>query len=153
MLTSTLQQPSVWLSLLFVNQYVCLNSPGAGLQATPVSNLEWACDQGTGRQLRNSASSEWVAHGCWQKQWSIYVYGTMINWSTLIKKLMQTYIVKVSRSILNISTVHLNDIWHLIWCKRTLHVQHFPREVSLYWTIKLIGFNTFTWYSYAGKRW
>ena len=25
-LTSTLQSPSVWLSLLFVNQYVCLNS-------------------------------------------------------------------------------------------------------------------------------
>ena len=46
---------------------------------------------------------------------AIYVYGTMINWSTLIKKLMQTYIVKVSGSILNISTVHLNGIWHLIW--------------------------------------
>ena len=37
------------------------------------------------------------------------------NWSTLIKKLMQTYIVKVSGSILNISTVHLNGIWHLLW--------------------------------------
>ena len=47
---------------------------------------------------------------------AICVYGTMINWSTLIKKLMQTYIVKVSGSILNISTVHLNGIWHLIWC-------------------------------------
>ena len=47
---------------------------------------------------------------------SIFVYGTMINWSTLIKKLMQTYIVKVSGSILNISTVHLNGIWHLMWC-------------------------------------
>ena len=46
---------------------------------------------------------------------AIYVYGTMINWSTLIKKLMQTYIVKVSGSILNVSTVHLNSIWHLIW--------------------------------------
>ena len=46
---------------------------------------------------------------------AIYVYGTMINWSTLIKKLMQTYIVKVSGSILNISTVHLNGIWHLMW--------------------------------------
>ena len=45
----------------------------------------------------------------------IYVYGTMINWSSLIKKLMQTYIVIVSGSILNISTVHLNGIWHLIW--------------------------------------
>ena len=45
----------------------------------------------------------------------IYVYGTMINWSSLIKKLMQTYIVKVSWSILYISTVHLNVIWHLIW--------------------------------------
>ena len=41
---------------------------------------------------------------------SIFVYGTMINWSTLIKKLMQTFIVKVSGSILNISTVHLNGI-------------------------------------------
>ena len=47
---------------------------------------------------------------------SIYVYGTMFNWSTVIKKLMQTYIVIVSGSILNISTVHLNDIWHFIWC-------------------------------------
>ena len=47
---------------------------------------------------------------------SIYVYGTLFNWSPLIKKLMQTYIVKVSGSILNISTVYLNGIWHLIWC-------------------------------------
>ena len=46
---------------------------------------------------------------------AIYFYGTMTNWSTLIKKLMQAYIVKVSVSILNISTVHLNGIWHLIW--------------------------------------
>ena len=28
---------------------------------------------------------------------------------------MQTYIVKVSGSILNVSNVHLNGIWHLIW--------------------------------------
>ena len=28
---------------------------------------------------------------------------------------MQTYIVVVSGSILNVSTVHLNGIWHLIW--------------------------------------
>ena len=46
---------------------------------------------------------------------AIYVYGTMINWSTLIKKLMQMYIVIVSGSILNVSTVNFNDIWHLIW--------------------------------------
>ena len=47
---------------------------------------------------------------------AIYVYGTMINdWSTLIKKFMETYIIKVSGSILNISTVHMNGIWHLIW--------------------------------------
>ena len=46
---------------------------------------------------------------------SIYVYGIMINCSTLIKKLMQRYIVIVSGSILNVSTVHLNGIWHLIW--------------------------------------
>ena len=48
---------------------------------------------------------------------AIYVYdpGFMINWSTLIKKLMQTYIVKVSGSVLNIPTVHLNGIWHLMW--------------------------------------
>ena len=44
---------------------------------------------------------------------AIYVYGTMINWSTLIKVLMQTYVVKVSGS--NVSTVYLNGIWHLIW--------------------------------------
>ena len=39
----------------------------------------------------------------------------MINWFTLIKKLMQTSIVIVSGSIINASTVHLNGIWHLIW--------------------------------------
>ena len=39
----------------------------------------------------------------------------MINWSTLIKKFMQTYIVIISGRILNVSTVHLNGIWHLIW--------------------------------------
>ena len=36
-------------------------------------------------------------------------------WFTKIKKSMQTYIVIVSGSILNVSTVHLNGIWHLIW--------------------------------------
>ena len=41
---------------------------------------------------------------------SIYVYGTMFNWSPSIKELMQTYIVKVSGSILKISTVHLNGM-------------------------------------------
>ena len=45
---------------------------------------------------------------------AIHVYGTMINWSTLKKKLMQTYIVIVSGSILNVSIVHFNGIWHLI---------------------------------------
>ena len=44
----------------------------------------------------------------------IYVQGTMINWSTFIKEFMQTYIVIVSGSILTVSTVHLNGIWHLI---------------------------------------
>ena len=53
---------------------------------------------------------------CFLQIWvPIYVYSTKINWSTLIKKLMQTYIVIVSGSILNVSTVHLNGIWHLIW--------------------------------------
>ena len=37
-------------------------------------------------------------------------FGTTINWSSLIKKLMQTYVVIVSGSILNVSTVHLNGI-------------------------------------------
>ena len=46
---------------------------------------------------------------------AIYFYGTMINWFTLIKKLMQTNIVTVYGSILNVSTVHLNSIWHLLW--------------------------------------
>ena len=48
---------------------------------------------------------------------AIYVYGTMINWSSfkLIKKLMQMCIVIVSGSIVNVSNVHLNGIWHLIW--------------------------------------
>ena len=35
-------------------------------------------------------------------------------WLPKIKKLMQTYIVIVFGSILNVSTVHLNGIWHLI---------------------------------------
>ena len=43
---------------------------------------------------------------------SLSYYG---SWSTLIKKLMQTYIVTASRSILNVSAVDLNGIWHLIW--------------------------------------
>ena len=51
-----------------------------------------------------------------QTRVSIYIYGTMINWSTLITKLMQMYIVIVSGSILNVSTVNLNGIWHLIKC-------------------------------------
>ena len=49
---------------------------------------------------------------------AIFVHGTMINWFTLIKKLtwlMQTYIVIVSGSIVNVSTVHLNGIWQLVW--------------------------------------
>ena len=37
------------------------------------------------------------------------------NWSTLIKKLVQTYIVIVSGTILNVSTDHFNGIWHLVW--------------------------------------
>ena len=54
----------------------------------------------------------------------IYVFGTMINWSTFkIKKLMQTYIVIVSENILKVSTVHLNGIWHLIW--------HYPSKPVL----------------------
>ena len=43
----------------------------------------------------------------------------MINWSTLIKKFMQTYIVIVSASILNVSTVYSNGIWHLL-CRHYL---------------------------------
>ena len=46
---------------------------------------------------------------------AIYIYGAMINWFTLINKLKQTSVVIASGSILNISTVHLNDIWHLMW--------------------------------------
>ena len=45
-------------------------------------------------------------------------YMFMVLWSIcplVIKKLMQTYIVIVSGSILNVSTAHLNGIWHLIW--------------------------------------
>ena len=52
---------------------------------------------------------------CLQIWVAIHVYGTMINWFTLIKKLMQTSIVIVSGSIINACTVHLNGIWHLIW--------------------------------------
>ena len=46
-------------------------------------------------------------------------YMFMVLWSSgplsLITALMQTDIVIVSGSILNVSTVHLNGIWHLIW--------------------------------------
>ena len=41
---------------------------------------------------------------------AIYVYGPIWSIGPL-----QTYIVTVSGSILNVSTVHLNGIWHLIW--------------------------------------
>ena len=73
---------------------------------------------------------------------AIYVYGTMINWSTLIKKLTQTYIVIVSGSIINVSAVHLNGmtppmmlsietcIRRTPCIKRTL--QHSLIQVSLY---------------------
>ena len=45
---------------------------------------------------------------------AIYVYDQLVHFDKEIL-LMQTYINKVSGSILNISTVHLNGIWHLIW--------------------------------------
>ena len=51
----------------------------------------------------------------WFLQIWVAISGTMISLFTLIKKLMQTYIVIVSGSIVNVSTVHLNGIWHLIW--------------------------------------
>ena len=42
----------------------------------------------------------------------------MVLWSIvplwIIKKIMHAYIVILSGSILNVSTVYLNDIWHLI---------------------------------------
>ena len=77
-----------------------------------------------GGRLSESSSNPGSAPGIefvsliWSLQiWvAIYLYGTMISWSTLIKKLMQTYIFVVCGSILNVSTVHLNGIkWHLIW--------------------------------------
>ena len=64
---------------------------------------------------------------------AIYVKGTMVNWSALVKKVMQTYIVIVSGSILNVST-HLTPhmtlsietcIRRTPCIKRTL--QHSPR--------------------------
>ena len=42
---------------------------------------------------------------------AIYVYGTMINWSTLIKKLMQTYIVIVLSEYSK--CFHCSHEWHL----------------------------------------
>ena len=45
---------------------------------------------------------------------AIFVYDELVHFDKEIL-LMQTCIVKVSGSILNISTVHLNGIWHLIW--------------------------------------
>ena len=47
---------------------------------------------------------------------AIYVYGTYDQLVLFNKEIMQTYIVKVSGSILNVSTVHLKCMWHLIWC-------------------------------------
>ena len=40
------------------------------------------------------------------------VYEQLVHFN---KEIMQMYIVKVSRSILNVFTVHLNGIWHLRW--------------------------------------
>ena len=45
---------------------------------------------------------------------AIYVYDQLVHFDKEIL-LMQTYIVKVSGSILNISTVHWNGIWNFIW--------------------------------------
>ena len=58
---------------------------------------------------------------------AIYVKGTMVNWSALVKKVMQTNIVVVSGSILNVST-HLTPHMTLsieTCIKRTL--QHSSR--------------------------
>ena len=54
----------------------------------------------------------WFLHNYLSCNICLWYYG---HRSTLIKKLKQTYIVIVSGSILNISSVHLNGIWHVIW--------------------------------------
>ena len=76
---------------------------------------------------------ELVALICVLQIWVvIYVYGTMINWSSLIKKFMQMYIVIVSGSILK--HFHCLFEWHLTphmtlsieTCIRGHPVQHSP---------------------------
>ena len=82
---------------------------------------------------------------------AIYVYGgTMINWFTLIKKSMQTYIVIVSGSIVNVSTVHLNGIWHLIWCSLSKPVLGGHPVLSGHYSVLQgcqlnTGFTVFNW--------
>ena len=48
--------------------------------------------------------------------WFLQIWPIINYWSPLMTKLMQTYIIIISGSILNVSTVHLNGICHLIWC-------------------------------------
>ena len=58
MLTSTLQSPSVWLSLLFVNQQVCLNSPGAGLYKVYEKVAELASEEGMDEKTDDETKTE-----------------------------------------------------------------------------------------------
>ena len=59
----------------------------------------------------------------------------MINWFSLIKNSILTYIVIVSGSILNVSTVHLNGIWHLIWRYLSKPVLGGPPALSGHYSI------------------
>ena len=69
---------------------------------------------------------------CLQIWVAIYVYGTMIKWSTLINKLMQTYIVMVSGSILNLSTYLTPHMTLSIeTCIRRADTTAFPEVVRL----------------------
>ena len=65
---------------------------------------------------------------------AIYVYGTMINWFTL-KKNVQTYIVIVSGSILNVS-FHCSFQWHLT-PHMTLSIETCIRQTPcIKWTLQ-----------------
>ena len=98
----------------------CLKLPPTNFSIFPFKNLTWRTYLISFTVLYcflfRFVCTELVSLIWFLQIWvAIYVYGTMINWFTLIKKLMQTYIVIVSGSIVNVSTVNLNGIGHLIW--------------------------------------
>ena len=76
----------------------------------------------------------------------LWSYGQLVHFN---KEVMQTYIVKESGSILNLSTVHLNGIWHLIWRYLSQPVLGGHLVLSGHYSIPrgrpLAGFSVYKW--------